>query len=143
MVNNADWTAPMSYLEFLRDVGKHHDQLDDRKRVRFARGWKATRDSYTEFSYMLLQAFDFYHLRNSRTANSRSAPPINGVTYRRYRTLRKKLGASRLGAHFSAAHQSDGTSTGRPLPEPSGSMLSGRVRTACIIFLCKSTTATS
>jgi tyrosyl-tRNA synthetase len=62
MVNNLDWTEPMSALEFLRDVGKHFpvNQMLGREVVR-AR-LEAGGISFTEFSYQLLQAYDFYHL---------------------------------------------------------------------------------
>jgi tyrosyl-tRNA synthetase len=63
IVNNADWTRGMSYLEFLRDVGKHltinYMMAKDSVRARLE---GETGISYTEFSYMLLQAFDFVHL---------------------------------------------------------------------------------
>ncbi len=63
LVNNADWTRGMSYLEFLRDVGKHltinYMMAKDSVRARLE---GETGISYTEFSYMLLQAWDFVHL---------------------------------------------------------------------------------
>jgi len=63
MTNNIDWTRGVTYLEFLRDFGKHltinymlgKDSVS--KRVEADAGI-----SYTEFSYMLLQAFDFVQL---------------------------------------------------------------------------------
>jgi tyrosyl-tRNA synthetase len=63
LVNNADWTRGMSYLEFLRDVGKHLtiNYMMGKDSVR-ARLEGETGISYTEFSYMLLQAWDFVHL---------------------------------------------------------------------------------
>jgi tyrosyl-tRNA synthetase len=63
LVDNADWTAPMSVLEFLRDVGKHVtvNQMVAKESVR-ARMASEHGISYTEFSYMLLQANDFRHL---------------------------------------------------------------------------------
>lgn len=63
LVDNADWTAPMGVLEFLRDVGKHFtvNQMVAKESVR-ARMESEHGISYTEFSYMLLQAHDFYHL---------------------------------------------------------------------------------
>jgi len=63
MVDNADWTAPMSALDFLRDVGKHFtvNQMVAKESVR-ARMESEHGISYTEFSYMLLQANDFRHL---------------------------------------------------------------------------------
>lgn len=63
IVNNADWTRSVSYLEFLRDVGKYLtvNYMTAKDSVR-ARLEGEHGISYTEFSYMLLQAFDFVHL---------------------------------------------------------------------------------
>jgi tyrosyl-tRNA synthetase len=62
VVSNLDWTAPMTVLEFLRDIGKHFsvNRMLDRESVR-AR-LEASGISYTEFSYQLLQAMDFLEL---------------------------------------------------------------------------------
>jgi tyrosyl-tRNA synthetase len=61
LVNNLDWTGPMSVVEFLRDVGKHFPVnrmlARDVVRNRLESGI-----SFTEFSYQLLQANDFYQL---------------------------------------------------------------------------------
>ncbi|NMO56454.1 tyrosine--tRNA ligase [Actinoplanes sp. TBRC 11911] len=61
MVNNLDWTGPTSVIEFLRDVGKHFPVnkmlARDVVRNRLESGI-----SFTEFSYQLLQANDFYQL---------------------------------------------------------------------------------
>jgi tyrosyl-tRNA synthetase len=61
LVNNLDWTGPMSVIEFLRDVGKHFpvNRMLAREVVR-AR--LETGISFTEFSYQLLQSHDFYEL---------------------------------------------------------------------------------
>ncbi len=63
LVNNADWTRGVGYLEFLRDVGKYltinYMMAKDSVRARLEGDAGI---SYTEFSYMLLQAFDFVHL---------------------------------------------------------------------------------
>ncbi|MCY3952826.1 MAG: tyrosine--tRNA ligase [bacterium] len=63
VVNNHDWTAPVGVIEFLRDVGKHVtvSQMLARESVRSRLG-STQGISYTEFSYMLLQAFDFWWL---------------------------------------------------------------------------------
>ena len=60
LVDNADWTAPMFVLDFLRDVGKHVtvNQMIAKESVR-SRIESEHGISYTEFSYMLLQANDF------------------------------------------------------------------------------------
>lgn len=63
IVNNYDWLGGFSYLEFLRDVGKHFRMgtMLGRESVR-ARLNSAAGMSYTEFSYQMLQAYDFLHL---------------------------------------------------------------------------------
>jgi len=63
LVNNADWTHPVTMLEFLRDVGKYFtvNQMIAKDSVR-SRLESEQGISYTEFSYMLLQANDFRHL---------------------------------------------------------------------------------
>ena len=64
LVNNYDWTAPFSFLEFLRDVGKHFpvNVMLAKESVRSRLERSDSGLSYTEFSYMLLQAYDFVHL---------------------------------------------------------------------------------
>jgi tyrosyl-tRNA synthetase len=61
LVNNLDWLGRLSLIEFLRDTGKHftvpYMLAKDSVQVRLERGL-----SFTEFSYMLLQAYDFAHL---------------------------------------------------------------------------------
>jgi tyrosyl-tRNA synthetase len=63
MVNNLDWTAPMSALDFLRDVGQHFRVNAMIKKDAIATRL-ASQDgiSYTEFSYQLLQGMDYLHL---------------------------------------------------------------------------------
>jgi tyrosyl-tRNA synthetase len=63
LVNNFDWVGPFSYLEFLRDVGKNFpvNVMLAKDSVK-ARLTSDAGLSYTEFSYMLLQAFDFVYL---------------------------------------------------------------------------------
>lgn len=60
MVNNYDWTKDVGVLDFLRDVGKHAtvNQMVAKDSVR-SRMESEHGISFTEFSYMLLQAFDF------------------------------------------------------------------------------------
>ena len=63
LVNNFDWMQKFSYLEFLRDVGKHFpvNVMLAKDSVKSRLGSDAG-ISYTEFSYMLLQAYDFAYL---------------------------------------------------------------------------------
>ena len=67
VLNNHDWTAPVGIIEFLRDVGKHAtvSQMLARESVR-SRLAGEQGISYTEFSYVLLQAFDFWWLHAER-----------------------------------------------------------------------------
>jgi tyrosyl-tRNA synthetase len=64
VVNNYDWVKEMSAIELLRDVGKHFTVnwmlAKDSVKGRIDR--EETGISYTEFSYMILQGYDFYHL---------------------------------------------------------------------------------
>lgn len=64
MVNNADWLRGVKLLEFLRDVGKHFTVNDLVKRDLIKRRLETPDDSisYTEFTYSLLQAYDFWEL---------------------------------------------------------------------------------
>ncbi|HUY06328.1 MAG TPA: tyrosine--tRNA ligase [Acidimicrobiales bacterium] len=64
LVNNADWIASLSFIDFLRDVGKHFtvNQMVAKESVRSRLERQEQGISYTEFSYMLIQAYDFLHL---------------------------------------------------------------------------------
>ncbi len=61
LLNNYDWVGKMSFLEFIRDVGKHltvnYMMAKDSVKKRIETGI-----SFTEFSYQLIQGFDFFHL---------------------------------------------------------------------------------
>ena len=64
MVNNVDWLAKLSLVDFLRDVGKHFsvNEMIKRDSVRVRLEEREQGISYTEFSYMLLQAYDFLYM---------------------------------------------------------------------------------
>ncbi len=64
LVNNAEWLTRLSYIEVLRDVGKHFsvNMMIQKDSVRDRLQNREQGISYTEFSYMLLQAYDFLHL---------------------------------------------------------------------------------
>ena len=65
LLDNADWTDEVTLLDFLRDIGKHFtvNNMVAKESVRARMEDRDAGISYTEFSYMLLQAFDFYHLK--------------------------------------------------------------------------------
>lgn len=61
LVNNADWLAPLNYIEFLRDIGRHFSV----NRMLSAESYRMRLEtglSFIEFNYMLLQAYDFLYL---------------------------------------------------------------------------------
>src|SRR5574338_1038139 len=61
MVNNADWLRPLTLMEFLRDTGKHFT-LSYMLQKESVKSRMETGISYTEFTYMLVQAYDFWYL---------------------------------------------------------------------------------
>jgi tyrosyl-tRNA synthetase len=64
MLNNADWLVQLRLVDFLRDVGKYFsvNEMIKRDSVRVRLEEREQGISYTEFSYMLLQAYDFLHM---------------------------------------------------------------------------------
>ncbi len=68
MVNNYDWTHGIDVLEFLRDIGKHFsvNRMLDREAV--AARLAGAGISFTEFSYQVLQAYDYLHLHREYNA---------------------------------------------------------------------------
>lgn len=68
LVNNYDWTHQVNVLEFLRDIGKHFsvNRMLDREAV--AARLSGAGISFTEFSYQVLQAFDYLHLHQNFNA---------------------------------------------------------------------------
>jgi tyrosyl-tRNA synthetase len=65
MLNNADWLLPLSYVDFLRDIGRFFSV----NQMLTAEAYKTRLEtglSFIEFNYMLLQAYDFLHLYRSQ-----------------------------------------------------------------------------
>ena len=64
LLNNAEWLLPLRLVDFLRDIGKHFsvNAMIAKESVRWRLEERGQGISFTEFSYMLLQAYDFYHL---------------------------------------------------------------------------------
>ena len=72
MVNNLDWLGQITLLDFLREIGKYYtvNQMlaKESVRLRLDRAREGSEGiSYTEFSYMLMQAYDFLHLFDTRS----------------------------------------------------------------------------
>jgi tyrosyl-tRNA synthetase len=70
MIDNAEWLAPLNYIDFLRDVGRHFSVnrmlTMDSARLRLEREQEL---SFIEFNYMLLQAYDFVELARRTGCN--------------------------------------------------------------------------
>ena len=69
VVNNLDWTAPLSAIEFLRDIGKHFSVNQMLSKESVSARLESGGISYTEFSYQVLQSYDYLELfrRNNCT----------------------------------------------------------------------------
>lgn len=113
VVNNLDWTAPLSAVEFLRDVGKHFSvnvMLDrDTIRRRLDEGI-----SYTEFSYMLLQANDYVQLYQRYGCSLQIGGSDQwGNIIAGVRLVRQKLGATVHALTVPLVTAADGTKFGK------------------------------
>lgn len=116
LVNNGDWIGPMSFLEFLRDVGKYVtvNSMVAKDSVRSRMEDRASGISFTEFSYMLLQGYDFFHLRKTFNCELQvgATDQWGNITVGTELT-RKKLGATVWGLVFPLLTKSDGTKYGK------------------------------
>jgi tyrosyl-tRNA synthetase len=116
LVDNADWTAPITYLDFLREVGKHFtvNSMIAKESVRARMEDRDAGISYTEFSYMLLQAHDFYHLRKEFGCELQiGATDQWGNITAGVELTRRKLGVTVWGLTFPLLTKADGTKYGK------------------------------
>jgi tyrosyl-tRNA synthetase len=116
LVNNYDWIGPVSILEFLRDVGKFItvNSMIAKDSVRSRMEDRETGISFTEFSYMLLQGYDFYHLRKTLNCELQvgATDQWGNITVGTELT-RKKLGATVWGLVFPLLTKADGSKYGK------------------------------
>jgi len=115
LVNNADWTHPITMLEFLRDVGKHFtvNQMMAKESVR-ARIESEHGISYTEFSYMLLQANDFRHLYEHHGVELQAGASDQwGNIVAGVELIRRRLGAQAFAMTHPLMLRSDGAKFGK------------------------------
>lgn len=115
LVNNADWTAPITALDFLRDIGKHItiNQMLAKESVR-NRLNSENGLSYTEFSYMLLQANDFRHLCAEHNVELQLGGSDQwGNITAGIDLIRKTLSRSAFGATWPLVTRSDGQKFGK------------------------------
>jgi len=116
LVDNAGWTAGLSFLDFLRDIGKHFsvNQMVAKESIRARMEDREAGISYTEFSYMLLQAFDFYVLaRDSGCELQIGGSDQWGNITAGTDLMRKKLGKQGYGLTMPLITKSDGTKFGK------------------------------
>jgi len=116
LVDNADWTAPVTYLDFLRDIGKHFsvNQMLAKESVRARLEERDAGLSYTEFSYMLLQAYDFYVLcRDYGCELQIGGSDQWGNITAGIDLIRKKLGRTAYGLTLPLVTKADGTKFGK------------------------------
>ncbi len=116
LVDNAEWTAPMSYLDFLREIGKHFsvNQMIAKESVRSRMEDREVGISYTEFSYQLLQAFDFYQLSRTHGCELQIGGSDQwGNITAGIDLIRKKLGRSSFGLTLPLITKADGTKFGK------------------------------
>jgi tyrosyl-tRNA synthetase len=116
LVDNASWTAGISYLDFLRDIGKHFsvNQMVAKESVRARMEDRESGISYTEFSYMLLQAFDFMVLCRDHNCELQIGGSDQwGNITAGIELARKKLGKQVYGLTLPLITNADGTKFGK------------------------------
>lgn len=115
IVNNDTWLSPLHFLDFLRDVGKHFRvgnmlaKESVRSRINSEEGM-----SFTEFSYQILQAYDFYHLFKEKGVcvefggSDQWGNIVSGIDL-----IRKLCGKQVFGVTFPLLTRSDGKKFGK------------------------------
>jgi tyrosyl-tRNA synthetase len=116
LVDNSTWIAPVSFLEFLRDIGKHFsvNQMVAKESVRARMEDREVGISYTEFSYMLLQAFDFCVLARDHNCELQIGGSDQwGNITAGIDLCRKKLGKTVYGLTLPLITNADGSKFGK------------------------------
>jgi len=116
LVDNASWTAGISFLDFLRDIGKHFsvNQMVAKESVRARMEDREVGISYTEFSYMLLQAFDFMVLCREQNCELQIGGSDQwGNITAGIELTRKKLGKPVFGLTLPLITNTDGSKFGK------------------------------
>jgi len=116
LVDNAFWTKDVSFLDFLRDIGKHFsvNQMVAKESVRARMEDREVGISYTEFSYMLLQAFDFMVLcRDANCELQIGGSDQWGNITAGIELTRKKLGKTVYGLTLPLITNADGSKFGK------------------------------
>ena len=116
LVDNASWTKDVSFLDFLRDIGKHFsvNQMVAKESVRARMEDREVGISFTEFSYMLLQAFDFMVLAREHNCELQIGGSDQwGNITAGIELTRKKLGKTVYGLTLPLITNADGSKFGK------------------------------
>jgi tyrosyl-tRNA synthetase len=114
LVNNDSWFAKYSFIDFLRDIGKHFrvnvmlTKDSVKSRLQSEEGI-----SFTEFSYQLLQAYDFYHLYKEGVILQGGGSDQWGNIVAGTELVRKLLGQTAYGITYPLLTRSDGKKFGK------------------------------
>jgi tyrosyl-tRNA synthetase len=116
LLDNTDWLAPMPLLDFLRDVGKHFTVnamlAKESVKARFAEADVGI--SFTEFSYMLLQAYDYLHLFDTEGCRLQVGGSDQwGNITAGMDLIRRVRGAEAYGLTWPLVTKTDGTKFGK------------------------------
>ena len=115
LVNNYDWTRDLTLIEFLRDTGKHAtvNQMAAKHSVR-SRMESESGISYTEFTYMLLQAYDFWWLHSHHQCELQIGGSDQwGNITAGVDLIRRRSGAQAHGLTWPLLTRSDGAKFGK------------------------------
>jgi len=134
ILNNADWLKNVGYLEMLRDVGKYFsiNMMIQKDSVRDRLQNREQGISYTEFSYMLLQAYDFLHLFEHRgvtlqvCGSDQWGNVVSGIDL-----IRRKHQAEAFGLTAPLVTKADGGKFGKT---ETGAIWLDQVRTSAYAF---------
>ena len=116
LLDNHDWLGPLGMLEFLRNVGKHFtvNAMTAKESVRSRLNEREQGISYTEFSYMLLQAYDFLHLFDTHGCRLQMGGSDQwGNITAGIELIRRIRGATAYGLTFPLVTRADGTKFGK------------------------------
>lgn len=113
MVNNYDWFSSMSFLDFIRDIGKHltvnYMMAKESVQKRLETGL-----SFTEFSYQLIQAYDFLHLYQHKDCKLQMGGSDQwGNITSGTELIRRKVGGEAYGLTSPLVKKADGTKFGK------------------------------
>ncbi|HQQ94351.1 MAG TPA: tyrosine--tRNA ligase [Bacteroidia bacterium] len=132
LLNNYDWMKNYSFIQFIRDVGKHlsvnYMMAKDSVKNRLENGM-----SFTEFSYQLMQAYDFYYLNTHKNCKLQMGGSDQwGNITSGTELIRRKTGAEAYGLTTQLVRKSDGSKFGKT---ESGNIWLDRNKTSPYRFL--------